>query len=73
MFHEENCARDVVAWNAIISGYAQHGHGEEALNCFETMKSEGFSPDAITFTSVLNACAIMKFLDKGFNICNILH
>mgnify|MGYP002775434358 CR=1 FL=1 len=48
--------RDVVVWNALITGYAEHGFGEEALHCFSLMQNEGLSPDRITFLSVLKAC-----------------
>lgn len=27
--------QDIVSWNVLIAGYAQHGHGEAAFNCFE--------------------------------------
>ena len=30
--------RDVISWNALISGYAQHGLGDEALSCFVRMQ-----------------------------------
>mgnify|MGYP000544774971 CR=1 FL=1 len=48
--------RNVVCWNALLAGYGQHGQGEEALKCFERMKKEGFSPNAITYLCILKAC-----------------
>ncbi|KAI5073976.1 hypothetical protein GOP47_0011989 [Adiantum capillus-veneris] len=57
--------RDVVLWNALISGYAQHKRGEEALNKFHDMQLEGFSPSAVTFACLLTACGSMEALDKG--------
>ena len=48
--------RDVVSWNALIGGYAQHGHGHKALICFRLMQSEGICPDRITFLCLLNVC-----------------
>jgi pentatricopeptide repeat protein len=65
---EEIPIRDVVAWNTLISGYAQHGKGYEALNCFELMKSEGLSPDTVTFICVLSACSDAGAIDKGKQI-----
>ena len=38
--------RDVVSWTALISGYALHGLGEEALACFEQMQNDDLSLDA---------------------------
>lgn len=60
--------QSVVLWNALISGYAQHGRGDEALNCFERMQREGVSPDIITFTCILKACAILGASGKGREI-----
>ncbi|KAA8522179.1 hypothetical protein F0562_012852 [Nyssa sinensis] len=48
--------RDVVTWNAMISGYAQHGAGEKALNLFDEMRNNRLKPDWITFVGVLSAC-----------------
>nr|AYM01021.1 pentatricopeptide repeat protein [Salvia miltiorrhiza] len=31
--------KDVISWNTIITGYARHGFGQEALHHFESMKS----------------------------------
>ncbi|XP_058096916.1 pentatricopeptide repeat-containing protein At4g02750-like [Magnolia sinica] len=47
---------DVVSWNTIIAGYAQHGHYEKALCLFDEMCTNGFKPDGITFLNVLSAC-----------------
>ncbi|GJY30684.1 pentatricopeptide repeat-containing protein [Tanacetum coccineum] len=48
--------KDTVTWNAMISGYAQHGDGEKALLLFDNMRIERFRPDWITFIGVLSAC-----------------
>eukprot|EP00250_Pteridium_aquilinum_P016285 c23034_g24_i3 orf=64-732(+) len=48
--------RDVVSWNALITGYADYGHDEEALQCFEQMQLEGVLADAVTFVCSLKAC-----------------
>jgi pentatricopeptide repeat protein len=55
----------VVTWSALISGYAQHGLGEEAMACFEQMQSERIIPDAVTFVSVLKACGITGSVRMG--------
>ncbi|KAI5067709.1 hypothetical protein GOP47_0018237 [Adiantum capillus-veneris] len=60
--------RDAVSWNALIAGYAQQGRGQEALGCFQRMRSEGFSPSAITYACVLKACGIMQDVDMGEQI-----
>ncbi|KAI5073952.1 hypothetical protein GOP47_0011965 [Adiantum capillus-veneris] len=62
--------RDVVSWNALITGYSQQGLGKQALVCYEQMRSEGFSPDAITYSCILKACSITRNVDKGKQIYN---
>ncbi|XP_010527586.1 PREDICTED: putative pentatricopeptide repeat-containing protein At3g18840 [Tarenaya hassleriana] len=48
--------RDEVLYNAMISGFAHHGHESEAFHLFEEMTDNGFRPDEITFMAVLSAC-----------------
>ena len=55
--------RDTISWNALISGYAFHRQGQEALNCFQEMQSEGFHPNDITFLCLLSACSHSGLLD----------
>ncbi|KAI5062783.1 hypothetical protein GOP47_0023322 [Adiantum capillus-veneris] len=60
--------QDVVSWTALIAGYSQHGQSQKALCCFQLMKHVGFSPDAVTFSCVLYACASIKDIEKGKEI-----
>ncbi|MCO5579180.1 hypothetical protein L7F22_033033 [Adiantum nelumboides] len=48
--------RDVVSWNTLIGGYAQHGHGKDALLLYCQMQRDFVKPDKITFLGVLKAC-----------------
>lgn len=57
--------RDIVTWSTIISGYAHHGHGVEALKAFEKMQGEGLKPNNVTYPSILKACASLYVLDQG--------
>ncbi|XP_059670504.1 pentatricopeptide repeat-containing protein At3g02330, mitochondrial [Cornus florida] len=57
--------RDFVTWNALISGYAQHGLGEETLKVFEDMQLEDVKPNHATFLAVLRACAHVGLVEKG--------
>ncbi|MCO5568287.1 hypothetical protein L7F22_021986 [Adiantum nelumboides] len=61
-------SRDVVAWNALISGYAQKGQGQQALECLGRMKYEGILPDAVTYACILKVYAAIGVLDKGKQI-----
>ncbi|KAL9174079.1 hypothetical protein ABFS82_02G029100 [Erythranthe guttata] len=47
--------RNVVSWNAIISGYSENEFGEEALSMFNEMRRKGFSGDIFTLTSLLSS------------------
>lgn len=60
--------RNIVSWTALIGGYVQHGHHEEALVCFERMEKVGLSPNAVTFICMLKACRSIGALDKGQDI-----
>ena len=60
--------RDQITWNARISGYAEHGDGNKALICFETMQNDGISPNAATFILCLRACGNIVAPEKGENI-----
>ena len=47
--------KDVVIWNAMITGYSQNGLEEEALRLFRKLKFSGApSPGGFTFVSVLS-------------------
>ncbi|KAI7987286.1 Pentatricopeptide repeat-containing protein [Camellia lanceoleosa] len=57
--------RTVATWNAIISGYASHGHAEPVIELFNEMKRLETRPDSITFLAVLHACAHAGLVEKG--------
>lgn len=67
--------RDLVAWSALMSGYAQQGHGhkalqhgQEALRLFKQMQKEGMKPDNVTYVCALQACSSATFLQQGQQI-----
>jgi pentatricopeptide repeat protein len=49
----------------MIVGYAQLGHGVEALSLFNQMQREQMKPDDYIFTSVLSVCGDMLALGHG--------
>ncbi|KAG6530287.1 putative pentatricopeptide repeat-containing protein At3g13770, mitochondrial [Zingiber officinale] len=57
--------RDVVSCTAIISGYAQSGLDEEALEVFQQLQREGMECNYVTFVSLLTAIAGLAALDFG--------
>ncbi|GAB2232108.1 hypothetical protein Drorol1_Dr00011131 [Drosera rotundifolia] len=57
--------RDVVAWNAMISGLGRGGCFVEALEFFRAMLGEGVRMDSLVIPSVVNACGGEGDLIKG--------
>lgn len=49
--------RDIVTWSGLISGYASHGLGQDALQTFYCMEMDGLIASWVTFLSLLKACA----------------
>lgn len=68
MVFDNFAPKDVVMWNSMITGYAQHGLGEEALQIFHDMCSVGLAPDDITFIGVLSACSYTGKVKEGREI-----
>ncbi|KAJ9550591.1 hypothetical protein OSB04_014636 [Centaurea solstitialis] len=63
---DEMPERDVVAWTAMISGYASCNRHTFAWMMFKDMLSESLDhPNEFTFSSVLKACKSMKSLCYG--------
>ncbi|KAI3831538.1 hypothetical protein MKW92_037830 [Papaver armeniacum] len=57
--------KDVVCWDAYISGFAQNGLAHESLGIFRSMLSDGTRPDAVTMVKVLMACAELGVLQQA--------
>ncbi|XP_077241221.1 pentatricopeptide repeat-containing protein ELI1, chloroplastic-like [Tasmannia lanceolata] len=62
---EEMVERDVVTWNTVLAGCAQHGFGKEAVEIFEKMKVEGILPNHISFVALLCACSHAGLVEEG--------
>ncbi|KAI5074007.1 hypothetical protein GOP47_0012020 [Adiantum capillus-veneris] len=60
--------RDVVAWTALIAGYAEHGACMEALRCLEKMQLEGTSPNAVTYLCILKGFGSARALQIGHKV-----
>ncbi|KAI5078031.1 hypothetical protein GOP47_0007855 [Adiantum capillus-veneris] len=58
-------ARNVVAWTALIAGYAEHGCGQKALNLYHQMQLEAVTPNSITLVSTLKACISIGGIEEG--------
>ncbi|XP_072984850.1 putative pentatricopeptide repeat-containing protein At3g01580 isoform X1 [Typha latifolia] len=65
----EMAERDLVSWNAMISGCVGNNHYDDAIELFVRMRREGFEPSSVTLVSLLSACAelIEYRLGKGIH------
>ncbi|VVA90386.1 unnamed protein product [Arabis nemorensis] len=62
-------SKDIIMWNAIISGYASHGLGEEAVKVFcEMPLSNSTKPNEVTFVATLTACSYAGMVEEGIKI-----
>eukprot|EP00250_Pteridium_aquilinum_P019578 c24490_g10_i1 orf=342-1328(+) len=67
-FHEMVDRRDVVSWNAIITGFSQRRNAEEAFEYFSYMLKEGLEPNQVTFLNILKLCAISQSFTHGSQV-----
>ncbi|KAJ0491487.1 putative tetratricopeptide-like helical domain superfamily [Helianthus annuus] len=66
---DEMPSRDLVSWNAILSGYSQEGSYEvEAFTTFVEMVRLGLKLDHVSFTSAVSACGHARNLRLGKQI-----
>ncbi|PNX95537.1 pentatricopeptide repeat-containing protein at2g20540-like protein [Trifolium pratense] len=69
--------RDIICWNAMISGMAMHGDGKGALKLFYEMEKVGMKPDDITFIAVFTACSYSGMAYEGLmlldKMCSVYH
>ncbi|KAM7250171.1 hypothetical protein ACFE04_022054 [Oxalis oulophora] len=57
--------RNLVTWTSMITAFAMHGMGIEAVEHFERMVKAGSEPSHISFLSVLNACSHGGLVEEG--------
>ncbi|KAG6654198.1 pentatricopeptide repeat-containing protein At2g03380, mitochondrial isoform X1 [Carya illinoinensis] len=59
---------DLISWTAMIVGYAQSGHPNEALKLFQDEKWVDLLPNSVTTATVLSACAQLGNLNLGRSV-----
>lgn len=59
---------DVVAWTAIIAGYARQGCVSAVLRCYKEMRAAGVRPNAITYLSLLSSCSHAGLVEEGVEL-----
>ncbi|CAN6470155.1 unnamed protein product [Victoria cruziana] len=57
--------KSAVTWNTMISGYAQNGHGVEAISLFYHMYLKNVALESVAFVSAVQACSLLGSLTKG--------
>lgn len=62
--------QDVAAWNILLTGYAECGKGELAIELFQRMVESNVIPDEITFISILCACSRSGMVAEGLEYFN---
>ncbi|KAI9166044.1 hypothetical protein LWI28_025239 [Acer negundo] len=57
--------RNLLAWNAMVSGYVHNRLWNASLALFYEMQLAGFNPDAISIISILSACSKLEVILFG--------
>ncbi|XVE75529.1 hypothetical protein DITRI_Ditri12bG0100900 [Diplodiscus trichospermus] len=63
-------SKNLISWNTMLSGYAQHGFVREALEIYSMMLEGDIKPNDVTFIGVLSACAHAGLLMEGLYYYN---
>ncbi|TVU31850.1 hypothetical protein EJB05_23552, partial [Eragrostis curvula] len=66
--HDRIGRRELVSWNAIISGFSLNRQSEEAQKFFSNMLDMGLVPDHFTYATVLDTCANLATIELGKQI-----
>ncbi|KAL5728662.1 hypothetical protein ACHQM5_001723 [Ranunculus cassubicifolius] len=64
--------KDLITWTTMIHSYSQNKRFSEAIEVFKEMKDRGLSPDAVTISTVISACAHLGALELGREIHNYI-
>ncbi|OMO68342.1 hypothetical protein COLO4_29708 [Corchorus olitorius] len=62
---DEMPEKDLITWNAMISGYAQNGLAADVLELYKRMEASRVCPDEVTFVGVLSSCAYLGAISLG--------
>ena len=64
----DNEFKTVPLFNAMVTGFAQHGLGEKAMAVFREMVALNLDPDETSFISALCACSHSGMIEEGKEI-----
>ncbi|KAJ3670712.1 hypothetical protein LUZ60_008138 [Juncus effusus] len=60
--------KNLVHYNAMITGFSQNGFADEALGLYADMEMQNVGPNEITFISLLSACSRSGSVDIGIKL-----
>ncbi|KAK9054685.1 hypothetical protein SSX86_025764 [Deinandra increscens subsp. villosa] len=64
--------KDTASWNTMLTGYAQTGQGQQAIDLFTKMIKSSVEPDPVTFISLLCACGRSGMVEHGLEYFKIM-
>eukprot|EP01018_Ginkgo_biloba_P036294 Gb_10035 [translate_table: standard] len=64
--------RNVISWTAMISSYAQGGHGDQALKLFSQMQLAGIEPNVITWNALIAGYAQNGYGDEALKLFHLM-
>ncbi|KAJ8545601.1 hypothetical protein K7X08_018184 [Anisodus acutangulus] len=60
--------KDIISWNGLVSGFAQSGFYEEALQVFSRLHEDGVEANMFTYGSAVSAAANITNIKQGKQI-----
>ncbi|KAI3761537.1 hypothetical protein L1987_51955 [Smallanthus sonchifolius] len=64
--------KHIASWNTMLTGYAQRGQGQQAIDLFAKMVKSDLEPDPVTFISLLCACGRSGMVEHGLKYFKIM-
>ncbi|XP_073012188.1 pentatricopeptide repeat-containing protein At2g13600-like [Typha latifolia] len=64
--------KNVVSWTSMITGYATHGLGSQAIKALEQMMGMKYEPNRVTFVAILSACSHCGLVEQGIHYFNLM-
>ena len=58
-------SKDVISWNSLMAGYVLHGCSDEAIDVFDQMRKEEYTPTRGTLLILIRAYSRAKMFEKG--------
>ncbi|KAK1264192.1 Pentatricopeptide repeat-containing protein [Acorus gramineus] len=58
-------SKNLQAWTIMITAFADHGRGMDAIDLFTKMEASSLRPDSLAFSSILSACGRLGLVEQG--------